>query len=197
MLETTCFNPDVLLTLGAGELGSIRRAIYTAYILKLDKKGINPKTPVILSGNVPIRIWGLQNTKGQTEAELMYEILTSKGIPPHQIYLDKDARNTSENLRNLKTVLKSRQILETEHPRVGVVDDLVHSYRTSELIEDILKDYQVKVYTVQFQMPGEGAKGIFRSLLCETGGAFCELMRKVQGRKSHESAFYNNERTGN
>jgi uncharacterized SAM-binding protein YcdF (DUF218 family) len=189
--DSSHFNPDILAVLGGGAYASVRRAIHASNQIK---KGLVPlNIPIILSGGVPKKIAGIQDTHGKSEAEIMYEILISRDISKEQLSQDKYAQSTKENLTNLHQFIRSGKFGKIKN--IGIVDGYIHSLRTRDLAREILPEYEVHLYTPRFDDDfKEGLDGLARGALCEGGAIILELVRKLKGLKPTDYAFYNNPR---
>lgn len=79
----------------------------------------HPNVNIIVSG-------GQGDDETQKEAEVMKEYLLKHGVNKNQIYLEKHATNTFENLRNSKVIIDEHKLGD----RVGIVTNSFHMKRS-------------------------------------------------------------------
>ena len=110
-------NFDYIVVLGAGIRGERVTPLLAARLdrgIALLKK--NKKALLILSG-------GQGPGEDITEGEAMARYALSRRVPPEKILVEKQSRNTRQNLEY------SRELMERTHPRVAVVTTSYHVFR--------------------------------------------------------------------
>ncbi len=78
----------------------------------------NPEAICVATG-------GLGDTAQITEAQCIYNVLTSEGIASDRIYLDNEAKNTKENIRNSYEIIKKNG----NEASIAIVSDSFHQAR--------------------------------------------------------------------
>lgn len=78
----------------------------------------NPKSICVASG-------GLGDTAEITEAQCMYNVLTSEGVDGNRIYLENNAVNTKENIKFSYEIIKENG----ENENIAIVSDGFHQAR--------------------------------------------------------------------
>lgn len=114
-------NLDYIIVLGAqlkenGPSRILRMRLEKAYEYLVK----NENTKVIVSG-------GQGSAEPMSEAEGMYRYLCEKGIAPERILLEAESKNTHQNLRNSKLLIKEKDAL------VGIVSSNFHIFRAGRL----------------------------------------------------------------
>ncbi len=83
----------------------------------------NPKSKAVLSG-------GKGDDEHISEAECMYEELTSSGIPADRLYMDDKSKNTKQNIANSFKIIKDENINES----LAIVTDSFHQLRARLIV---------------------------------------------------------------
>lgn len=114
-------NLDYIIVLGAqlkenGPSYVLRVRLDEAYDYLVE----NEETKVIVSG-------GQGSNEPDTEAQGMYDYLVAKGIAPERIIKEDKSTDTSEN------ILFSKEIINPEIDRVGIVSNNFHIFRATQL----------------------------------------------------------------
>lgn len=78
---------------------------------------------------------GMGNDESISEAECMYNYLTGAGIDPDRIWMEDQATNTVENLRNTLTLIDLRTGQAPEH--VTILSNEFHLYRAGLMARDL------------------------------------------------------------
>ena len=123
--------------------GALRNRIQVAYEYWQD----NPDTVIIASG-------GQGDDEGISEAQCIFNGLTSKGVPPSSILLEDESTSTYENLSNsLKMITSDEDII------IGIVTNNFHIYRALRIARGLENDsltvsyYGIPVYTSLISFP--------------------------------------------
>ena len=113
---------DAVIVLGAGVNGTEPSlSLRTRLDAALDYLGENPDVPVVLTG-------GQGYGEEITEAQCMYDYLTTRGVTSERILLEEQATSTAENFAFSKPLLAVEGI-DVETDLVAVVTNDFHIYR--------------------------------------------------------------------
>ena len=120
--DLSAIQADAVVVLGAGVNGTQPSlSLRTRLDAALDYLEENPDIPVVLTGS---RGYGEEIT----EAQCMYNYLTSRGVAPERLILEESAVNTAQNFSFSRPLLEEAGIDPGKDP-VAVVTNDFHVYR--------------------------------------------------------------------
>lgn len=86
-----------------------------------------------------------QKSGNITEADFMAKVLLSAGISKEKIYIEKDAKNTLQNLAMSKGILDKILSEEKERRRIGIITAGFHIKRTKIVSRQVFDDKEYKL----------------------------------------------------
>jgi uncharacterized SAM-binding protein YcdF (DUF218 family) len=120
---------DALIVLGAGlRNGAPSHVLRTRLDAAIDYVQTREGVPIIVSG-------GLGQGQTITEAQAMFNYLTSKGIDENLVWMEGASTSTYENLAFSRELMKERG-LDVDNAKVAVVSNEFHLFRAKLIAEN-------------------------------------------------------------